>query len=253
MKYFLHLAYNGTNYHGWQRQEKVSSVQATIEDNLRKIFHKDLTIHGCGRTDAGVHASQYFAHFIVDQEINFDLIYKLNRMLPDDIVVYELIPVIEKANAQLDVTSRTYDYRIHLKKDPFLFNKSACYNLMNLNLELMHKAVTLLSKYEDFKYFCLQPELHKHTICKLSSVEMFVNESKDQIRFRFCSDRFLRGMIRIIVGRLLDVGQQKVTLEELERSLSLEQPNRFMKQAYPQGLYLSEVKYYQGVFLSKSL
>jgi tRNA pseudouridine38-40 synthase len=247
MKYFLHLAYNGTKYHGWQRQEQVPSIQATIEDDLRKMFHPELTIHGCGRTDAGVHASSYYAHFVIDKEIEFDLIYKLNRMLPDDIVIYDLIPVVEKANAQLDAISRTYEYHIHLKKDPFLVEKSACYDVLDLDLELMKTAASLLTQYEDFKYFCLQPELHKHTICKLSEASMKVNKTNDRILFRFTSDRFLRGMIRIIVGRLLDVGQGKVSPEELERSLNLQLPNKFMKQAYPQGLYLSEVKYREGI------
>ncbi|MFT7605472.1 MAG: tRNA pseudouridine38-40 synthase, partial [Saprospiraceae bacterium] len=188
MKYFLHLAYKGTNYHGWQRQEQVSSVQATIEDDLRKMFQRDdLTIHGCGRTDAGVHASHYYAHFVVDKEIEFDLVYKLNRMLPDDIVIYDLIPVVEKANAQLDAISRTYEYHIHLKKDPFLIEKSACYDMLDLDLELMNAATQLLTKYEDFKYFCLQPELHKHTRCLLKSVEMTVNPAQDRIFFTFTS------------------------------------------------------------------
>ena len=115
MKYFLQLAYNGGNYHGWQRQAHVPSIQATIEDDLRKLFHPDLTIHGCGRTDAGVHAKQYFAHFVVPEAIDFDLVFKLNRMLPDDIVIHDLIPVHPKANAQLDALSRTYEYHIHLE------------------------------------------------------------------------------------------------------------------------------------------
>ncbi len=252
MKYFLHLSYLGTHYHGWQRQTNVPSVQAMIEDNLRKLFHQDLTIHGCGRTDAGVHASQYYAHFVVDQAIDFDLVYKLNRMLPDDIAIHNLIPVLKKANAQLDVISRTYDYHIHLRKNPFLMDKSACYDLLNLNLALMQAAIKLFSKYEDFRYFCLQPELHNHTICKMSNARMFISDQEDRIQFQFTSDRFLRGMIRIIVGRLLDIGQQKISLEALEKSLSLQQANRYMKQAYPQGLYLSEVKYRDGIIISPS-
>ncbi len=243
MKYFLRLAYNGGKYHGWQRQEKVVTIQATIEDNLRKIFHPTITIHGCGRTDTGVNAKQYFAHFIVEKEIDFDLVYKLNRMLPNDISIFEVIPVDEKANAQRDATRRTYEYHIHLQKDPFLFDKSACYDMLNLDFDLMKKACQLLTQHKDFTYFCLQPELNPHNLCDLTEAKMELNESQDQIHFIFSSNRFLRGMIRIIVGRLLDVGQQKVSLDDLKKSLMVEQPNKFMKQAYPQGLYLSAVDY----------
>ncbi len=243
MRYFLHLAYNGTNYHGWQRQAQVSSVQATIEDKMRIMLSSDLTIHGCGRTDTGVHASSYYAHFKIEEKIDFDLVYKLNRMLPDDIVIYDLIEVGEKANAQLDAKDRTYEYRVHLKKDPFLVNKSACYDMIDMDLDKMKQACVLFSKYEDFKYFCLQPELHNHTLCDLREVSMTLNESKDRILFRFRANRFLRGMIRISVGRILDVGRGQVSLDELELSLSGKQENRYMTQAYPQGLYLTDVVY----------
>lgn len=242
MKYFLHLAYQGGNYHGYQRQAQVPSVQATIEDNLRKLFYPELTIHGCGRTDAGVHASQYFAHFVVPETIDFDLIYKLNRMLPDDIAIYDLIPVHPKANAQLDAKSRTYEYHIHLNKDPFLFDKSSCYDLLDLDLDLMEQALALFTGEHDFYNFCLQPELHASTLCNMSLVKM-IQPTEDRVIFRFKANHFLRGMIRIIVGRLLDAGQKKITLEDIKKSIRREQPNKFMKQAYPQGLYLTEVEY----------
>ena len=243
MKYFLHLAYNGGKYHGWQRQSKVSSVQATIEDNLRKLFYPELTIHGCGRTDAGVHATSYYAHFVVRDEIDFDLIFKLNRMLPDDIVIHDLIPVHPKANAQLDAIRRTYEYHIHLKKNPFLFDKSSCYDLLDLDLEKIAKAVLSLKGEHDFYHFCLQPELHSSTHCNMEVSEFIHVPEEDRIIFRFKADHFLRGMIRIIVGRLLDIGQNKISLEELNRSIQLKQPNKYMKQTYPQGLYLTDIEY----------
>lgn len=248
MKYFLHLAYKGTNYHGWQRQEKVASVQATIEDDLRKLFHKDLTIHGCGRTDAGVHASNYYAHFKVEKIIDFDLVYKLNRMLPDDIVVYRLLPVVEKANAQLDVIQRTYDYQIHLEKDPFLVDKSACYDMLSLDLQKMQTATNLFTNYTDFRYFCLQPDAHNHTRCQLQEAAMRISENKQRIHFRFTADRFLRAMIRLIVARILDVGRGQISLAELQAGLEKEKPLKFINQAYPQGLYLSEVIYPEKIF-----
>jgi tRNA pseudouridine38-40 synthase len=205
-----------------------------------------------------VHASQYFAHFVANRKIDFDIVYKLNRMLPDDIAVYNCTPVSEKANAQLDAVSRTYEYFIHLEKDPFLHNKSACYDLLDLNFELMQKAVALFPKYQDFRFFCLQPDAHNHTRCDLRSVEMDIFEDGDSNRHRrikltFTSDRFLRGMIRIIVARLLEVGQGKVSLEELESSLRLEQANRWMNSAYAEGLYLAEVVYKPGIIPDSSL
>jgi len=249
MKYFLKLAYKGQNYHGWQRQKVASSVQATIEDNLRKIFHPKITIHGCGRTDTGVNASTYYAHVILEHAVDFDLVYKLNRMLPSDIAILELIPVKEQANAQRDAISRTYEYYVHTTKDPFLVDKSACYDMIELDISLMEAATQLLSKYDNFKYFCLQPELHHTTICKLSSVSLSIVESTQQLCFRFIADRFLRGMIRIIMGRILEVGQGKISLSDLEKSLSLQQANKFMTQAYPQGLYLAGVSYPEDIFI----
>ena len=213
------------------------------------MFHPKLTIHGCGRTDAGVHATNYFAHFITEKEITVDLVYKLNRMLPNDIVIKYLLPVTEKANAQLDAISRTYDYHIHLTKNPFLVGKSACYDTLELDLAKMEKATTLFSNYTNFYHFCLQPDLHNHTNCQLSVSNMFMDVKNNRIRFQFKADRFLRGMIRITVGRILDVGRGQVSLAELEQSLQLKQPNRYMSQAYPQGLYLTDVEYPKHIFL----
>lgn len=249
MKYFLHLAYNGTNYHGWQRQDKVTTVQATLENDLRKLFHRGLTIHGCGRTDAGVHASNYYAHFKAEKAFDFDLTYKLNRMLPNDIVVYKVLPVKEKANAQLDAIWRSYEYHLHLQKDPFLTNQSACYDVLQLDLQKMQKATSLFKNYSDFHYFCLQPDSHNHTRCTLRESSLTIDPSGKRLLFRFTANRFLRAMIRLMVARILDVGRGQISLEELEASLAKEQPTKYMNQAYPQGLYLSEVVYPEDIFL----
>ncbi len=244
MRYFLELAYKGTNYQGWQRQRPgVKTVQGTIEDDLRKLFYPELTIHGCGRTDTGVHASQYFAHFKIDESIDFDLVYKLNRMLPDDIAIYNCFRVNDKGNAQLDAISRTYEYYIHLEKDPFLHNKSACYDLIDIDFDILKKALDLFPQYEDFRFFCLQPDVHNHTRCTFKDLKMDVFENDKRIKLTFTADRFLRGMIRLIVARLLEVAQEKISLDDLKASLNMERPNRWMNSAYAEGLYLAGVEY----------
>ena len=243
MRYFLHIGYNGTAYHGWQNQPNVPSVQEVLEQKLSKLLGQKTNCHGCGRTDAKVHASQYFAHFDVEREVDPDFVFQINKMLPDDIAVFEIIPVQDNANAQLDATKRTYNYFIHFEKDPFLNDFSALYLLENLDYKKMQEAAFLFTKYQEYKFLCLTPNTYKSTTCEVSSAQLFIDKKEDLMRFQINSNRFLKGMIRTIVGRLLEIGKGKLSITNLENALKGNKDLPFNKIAYPQGLYLSKVEY----------
>lgn len=243
MKYFLHIGYNGGNYHGWQRQPNTITVQGTIEECLKRIFKTDITIFGCGRTDTGVHASQYLAHFSATGTIDFDLKFRLNKHLPNDIVLYDIIAVKDKQHTRYDASSRTYDYFIHLYKDPVLSNYSSYYELENLDFEAMKKAVELIPQYDNFEAVCKQPHLHNHTICHVTHTKLYVDVKQQRLRFTVTANRFLRGMIRILVGYVLKVGTGQLSLETFERILAEQHNISDKKPAFANGLYLSKIEY----------
>lgn len=242
-KYFLHLAYKGTHYQGWQRQINAIGIQAIIEDALSRMFKQKVLLHACGRTDAGVHASQFFCHTIIEKEWNFDAVFRINKMLPADIRVYEFIPLEAKANAQLDVIARTYDYHIHTAHNPFLAELSTLYLMDNPALEEMKAAANLLTEYRDFRSFCKQPDLYKTTLCDVSFAELIIDESRTRLHFRITANRFLRAMIRMLVGNLIKIGKREMTLLAFEAKLKNPQLCTQPVFAYPQGLYLSKVVY----------
>jgi tRNA pseudouridine38-40 synthase len=243
MIYFLHIAYDGSNYRGWQYQPNVISVQQVLEEKLKRIFKRDIVVYGCGRTDAEVHASQYILHIDLDQPIDFDLKFRLNKNLPDDIAIYGVLKMEDGQHARYDAISRTYDYYIHLYKDPLLSKYSSYYPLENLNYETMHQAAGMLCSYGDFRAVCKQPQLYKHTRCKVSHAALYVDTHQQRLRFTITADRFLRGMVRLTVSFLLKVGTGKMTLEEFEYILAnkIEVPEK--QSALPNGLYLSRIEY----------
>lgn len=243
MRYFVHIGYKGTNYFGWQRQPDKLSVQEILEDNLSKIFKMQIPIFGCGRTDAGVHASQYFFHMDIEKPWNFDLFFRLNRILPDDIALFDIIPVEGQPHARFDAIQRSYDFFIHTYKDPFLSQNSSLYLRKGFNLDEMKRAVDLLPKYEDYRAFCKSPDKNEHTICRVSSASLYTNSSGDRIRFQISSNRFLGRMIRIIVRKLIEIGDNTLSVDEFESHLiSRNIPSKILP-AHPQGLFLSKVNY----------
>lgn len=241
MRYFIHLSYCGTDYRGWQRQPTAISVQEVLEDALSSLFREQLTVWGCGRTDAMVHASQYYAHVDIEKSWDFDICFLLNQGLKHDIVVHSVTPVADDANAQFDATSRTYDYYFHTKRDPFLLNFSSYYNEPSLNLEAMQKAVAMLEKYDEFRAFCKRPDRHNHTRCRVSSA--FIEKKGNNYHFQISANRFLKGMIRVIVGHILEVGRGKESLEDFEKRFTSKERSEYFPVAYPQGLYLSKITY----------
>lgn len=220
---------------------QANSVQSIIETHLTQILKKPTGIVGCGRTDTRVHASQYFFHVDIEEILDYDLVFRLNKNLPDDIAVFDIIPVADPAHARLDAIERTYDYFIHTYKDPYLSTLSAPY-AGKLDLAQMSKAVKLLPNYTDYRAFCRNTSGHRTTLCHVTAAKLYVNEHENMIRFQISANRFLNGMIRIIMKKLLHVGRGKITLEEFENQLRLKE-HAVVKGAYPQGLYLSKVRY----------
>lgn len=214
-----------------------------MEDTLSQILKIPLTITGCGRTDAQVHASQFFFHVDIEHEWDFDMIFRLNKTLPDDIAVFEIIPVQEQSHARFDATQRTYEYFIHTYKDPFLNPVSALYLERNLSLGKMKEAMSLLLKYNDYCSLCKTPADYRTTICNISSATLFADGTGDRLRFQISANRFLGKMVRIIVGKLLDIGRGVLSVEEFEHILSSKETPKTIEPAYPQGLYLSKVNY----------
>lgn len=210
---------------------------------MQKVLKVPLRISGCGRTDAQVHASQYVFHVDLPEIFDFDLLSRLNRNLPPDITIFDILPVHEKASARFDATLRRYDYFIHTRKDPFLMGNSALYADMQFDLSRMRAAVHLLPQYEDYYAFCKSPAGFNTTICKVTSAHLWTDQRGERLRFQISANRFLTGMIRIIVGRLLEVGAGKMSVDAFEHHLRDKQTPRIITGAYPQGLYLSKIWY----------
>jgi tRNA pseudouridine38-40 synthase len=244
MRYFIHLGYDGSSYSGWQRQKETNNtVQETIEKTLSLVFKKPVSAYGCGRTDAGVHASQYIIQIDLDEAPTFDLKFLLNKNLPDNIAVFEVFEVTNNQHVRYDAVSRTYDYFIHWKKDPVLLSYSSFYEDYTLDFDLMKKAAALILKTKDFKALCKQPDTYDNTFCEITKSELSVNEEEGRLRYTISGNRFLRGMVRICVFFLLDVGRGKITLDEFEQVLNQEKELKEKIPAFPNGLYLSKVEY----------
>lgn len=243
MRYFFHIAYHGTKYCGWQKHPDGLNVQQILEAALGQLLKTPVNIIGCGRTDAQVHASQFFFHLDVEKEWDFDLFFRLNKILPDDIAVFDIIPMQGLPHARFDAVQRTYDYFIHTYKDPFLSGFSSFYQECNLDLDKMKAAVALLPQYNDYRGFCKSPDRNDNTICTISSAALFADSNGDKIRFQISANRFLSKMVRIIVGRLLDIGRRVMSVDEFEHYLINKQTPPIIIPAYPQGLYLSKVTY----------
>lgn len=243
LRYFFHIGYNGSNYRGWQRQRGVVTIQQIFEENLQQVLKIPVICLGCGRTDALVHANQYFFHIDVETTWKFDLLARLNKMLPRDIAVFDIIKVEDNAHAQFDAISRTYDYYIHTYKDPFFNELSALYLEKDIELTKMQQAADLIKKYNNYKVLCLTPDKHTTTICNITTAQLYSDKKGDKIRFQISSNRFLKGMVRILIRKLLDVGTGKLSIDEFENILISPKVATSYKLAFPQGLYLSKVTY----------
>lgn len=243
LRYFFHCAYQGGNYHGWQRQAGVLGVQQVIEEALSRVLKQRIICLGCGRTDSGVHARQYFFHIDTTAAIPKDLRFILNKILPNDIAIFDVLTVPKTHHAQFGATARTYDYFMHQEKDPVLQAISAQYPCQDWDLELMRQALAMIPCYQDFRAFCLTPDRHDSTLCEVHDTQLISDEQGTKIRLQFTAKGFLKGMIRLLVGSLIAVGSGELNLAAWEESLATgERPTSFSS-AYPQGLYLSQIHY----------
>ncbi len=212
MRYFIHLAYNGTRFCGWQIQPNAPSVQETIEQALTKLFGSNISIVGAGRTDSGVHASDYYAHFETEKAFDCkDITYKLNRILPYDIVIFEIFPVKDDLHARFSAQQRTYTYTITTRKNPFAA-ETEYYYPQQLNLEQMNQACELLLGTKDFTSFSKLHTDVNNNICTITYAKW--EQQGDKLLFTISANRFLRNMVRSIVGTLIDVGRGKISIEE---------------------------------------
>ncbi|MCC9136991.1 tRNA pseudouridine synthase A [Pontibacter silvestris] len=243
MRYFFHIGYNGVNYRGWQRHPYGISVQQVLEECLQRILKAPVAIVGCGRTDAEVHASQFFFHLDVEKPWEFDMLFRMNKVLPPDIAIFDVIPMEGLPHARFDAVQRSYDYFIHTYKDPFLSNASSLYLIRNLNLDAMKAATALLPLYSDYRCFCVTPAEHNTTICHVTAARWLSDSKGDRLRFQISANRYLSRMIRVIVGKLLQVGMGTLSIAEFESYLATEKAPKALTPAYPQGLYLSKVTY----------
>lgn len=244
MRYFIHLAYRGTAFSGWQRQSNTEkSIQALLEKTLEKMTGQPISIMGCGRTDTGVHAMQYFAHFDYGDEWNYDPVERLNRMLPQDISIYEVISVHDRAHSRYDAIKRSYEYHLHQQPNPFLAPFSTYYMLDELDIGAIRSGLDIIRSIDDFRHLCLTPDRFKNTLCTMYQAELSVSEDGMRLCFRFTANRFLKSMIRIIVSRLLALGEGKITLTQFEDINTGNQQLRYRTLAFPQGLHLTKVIY----------
>lgn len=241
MRYFIHLAYNGANYCGWQTQPELPTVQLTLEQALTTLLRHPTAIVGCGRTDTGVHASDFYAHFNATDEVDTrQLTFKLNSFLPDDIAIYEIFAVRDNAHARFDATARTYQYHVSDRRLPF---KQGLYSRIYYrpNLELMNQGANLLMEYEDFTSFAKLHTQVKTNICHLNLAQW--EEREDEWVFTIRSNRFLRNMVRSVTGTLLDVGRGKLSLDGLRQIIERKDRCAAGVSMPPQGLFLTRVEY----------
>ena len=241
MRYFIELSYKGTNYHGWQIQPDASSVQEEITKALATILQEKILLVGAGRTDAGVHASQMFAHVDTVKKLSNNYVHKLNAILPNDIVIKSIKEVSDDTHARFDAVSRTYEYRILLGRDPFLLETTWQLHQKNLQIEKMNEAANLLFKYEDFESFSkVKTDVNTFNCTIMKAV--WTLEDKHLI-FHIKANRFLRNMVRAVVGTLLEVGLGKKTVEDFRKIIESKKRSEAGLSVPAKGLFLTKVCY----------
>jgi len=242
LRFFIQLSYNGTNYHGWQIQPNATSVQETLTKALSVVLSdKSIQIMGAGRTDTGVHTSQMFAHFDYENPIDSKtIVHKLNSFLPKDIAVSDIILVDENAHARFDAKQRTYQYKINTAKNVFQDELSWYYN-KELNVDAMNDAAKLLLEFTDFQCFSKVHTAVNTFNCKIT--EAFWKTENEQLIFTISADRFLRNMVRSIVGTLVYVGLDKISKEDFKTIIESKDRRKAGFSVPAHGLYLTEIKY----------
>ena len=241
MRYFLELSYNGKNYAGWQRQNNAVSVQEVLEDNLSKILNNKIEIVGCGRTDAGVHAKQYFAHVDIEKALPENFLYRINNMLPEDIAIQKIFDVKPDFHARFDAINRTYKYFIHFEKNPFLEDYSFLLLNKTLDISAMNHCLSLILGEHDFSCFEKKGSDNKTSVCVLK--DAFFEQNENGLVFTITANRFLRNMVRRITAAMLMLGLNQLSAEEIILAV-LEKKDLQVKMAVPaKGLFLWKIEY----------
>lgn len=240
MRYFIHLAYDGTRFHGWQIQPGSITVEGEIERCLSTFLRTDIDIIGAGRTDAGVHARHMAAHFDYEELDCEQLTYRLNKMLPPDITIYKIERVSDDIHARFSATSRTYHYYVSLRKSPF--NRQYTWRThYALDFKQMNRAAALLLEYKDFACFCKSHTDVKTTLCNVTEAKWI--EKDGDWYFRITANRFLRNMVRAVVGTLIEVGRNRMTLEEFRQVIEGKKRSQAGESMPGNALFLENVEY----------
>ena len=247
MRYFISFTYRGTDFHGSQTQPNGNTVQAEMEAAFATILRTPVALTFAGRTDAGVHAEQMVAHFDVDKAVPVNLGARLNNLLPNSIAVRSIVPVKNDAHARFDALERTYYYRITTKKDPFTYQYRTRV-LPILDFNAMNEAASLLIGKQDFASFCRAHTDVKTTICDVREAK-WVQENETEAYFVIRADRFLRNMVRAVVGTLYEVGKGRMTKEQFQQVIEAHDRCQAGHSAPAEGLSLVEIIYPQEIYL----
>jgi len=247
-RYFIFISYKGTSYHGWQIQPNSVTVQKVLDDALSIVLNEKISTIGAGRTDSGVHALIFCAHFdslLSDMSLISKLVFRLNRYLPEDISVSSIRKVLPDANARFSATSRTYKYYISRKKDPFFDNSSWLLH-GNIDIDIMNEAGNILLNQSDFTSFS---KLHSDTKTNICKIYMAKWEREDcRLVFTIKADRFLRNMVRAIVGTMVEIGSGKMDLIQFEDVILARDRCRAGRSAPAKGLFLADIEYPEEIF-----
>ncbi|WP_248723812.1 tRNA pseudouridine(38-40) synthase TruA [Seonamhaeicola sp. ML3] len=248
MRYFIELSYNGSAYHGWQIQPTAISVQEVLEKALSTLLKETVSIIGAGRTDTGVHASQMFAHFESDTKFEeSQLVYKLNAFLPKDIAIHDIFRVNPNAHARFDALSREYLYRITLEKNVFTFDNTL-YVKQDLDIDRMQEASKILFQYKDFQCFSKTNTDVKTYYCDIMKADWFFKEN--ELHFRVKADRFLRNMVRAMVGTMINIGLNKLEVQDLHTIIASKDRSKAGYSVPAHALYLVKVEYPESIKLN---
>jgi len=246
VRYFIDISYIGKNFHGWQIQENSKTIQSEVDVAISKLFKKDIKTVGSGRTDTGVHALSQVAHFDYEKEINNDFIYRVNSVLPNDISINSIKEVKDDVSARFDAISREYIYKIHTFKSPFLNHLSFFYKT-KIDVDLINETCSQLLAYSDFQSFSkVKTDVNNYN-CKIKTAH--IKKINNTYLFTISSNRFLRGMVRAIVGTLLQVNENKKSLSMFDKII-LGKDRKLAGPSVPaHGLYLSKVTYKSDIFI----
>jgi tRNA pseudouridine38-40 synthase len=251
LRYFIKLAYNGTHYHGWQYQPNAASVQETMNKAFSTILNSEINLMGAGRTDTGVHAKEMYAHFDFDTPFDIpNLIHKLNSFLPKDIVVYDIFPVADDAHTRFDATKRTYEYHINTFKDIFAQEQSWYFH-QKLDVELMNEAAKILLKHTNFQCFSKVNTDVNTFDCTIfeaywtrgGAEQSGAKQENEKLIFTISANRFLRNMVRAIVGTLINIGLHKINLIDFETIIENKNRDKAGFSVPAHGLYLTKIEY----------